>query len=142
VYRQFITDKELDQEDICDFRIKNIFCANDDDMNDPRHVLVQVEFKINEIGPIISTVVALTGTTDDYWHGEQPHICDIEPRDVAEFSYEKQIKIFNNKSSIEMAVAFLAMNQFIEEKDENSDVYASRKLIPPYDYPRYWYEYA
>jgi hypothetical protein len=142
VLQQFITDKELGQEDICDFRITDIYCASDDDMNDPRHLLVQVEFTINEIVPVISTTVALTGSSAGYWHASQPHIYYIEPVDLAEFDLEKQNKIYNNKSTVELTVAFMAMNQFFEEKDENSDVYANRKQLSPYAYSGYWFEYA
>jgi hypothetical protein len=137
VLQQFITDKELGQEDICDFRITDIYCASDDDMNDSRDLLVQVEFTINEIALVISTTVALTGSSDGYMHANQPHIYDIEPVDVAEFDLEKQNKIYNNKSRVEMAVAFMAINQFFEERDAYSDVYAKRKQLSPYAFSGY-----
>ena len=107
--QQFITDKELGLEDICNFRITEIFCADDDDKNHPRHTLLRVEFTITETGPIINTVIALTGTPEGYWDGDQPHLCDIEQDDFAEFDLEKQLKIFSNKSRVESSVAHLAI---------------------------------
>lgn len=140
--QQFITDKELGLEDICNFRITEIFCADDDGKNHPRYALLRVEFTITERGPIINTVVTLTGTPEGYWHGDQPHLCDIEQDDVAEFDLEKQLKIFSNKSSVELSVAHLAIKQFFEEQNANSEVYANRKYFSPDQHVMYCDEYA